>query len=482
MKRFTLLNTLTNTVEELAPPSNTITWYMCGPTVYDHSHIGHARNYIVNDVLRRILTAYGYDVRLAMNITDVDDKIIKRSVEEFKDPNNFRQIAKKFEKSFFEDMNSLNVQMPDLITRASQYIPETIGFISILIDNGYAYQAEDTANVYFDSQQYYQDYTDSFSIKSNDVMDDTHLQEKKDSRDFALWKQAKPGEPFWESPWGQGRPGWHIECSAMSADIFGPSFTIHSGGIDLRFPHHENEMKQAKARYGTNSNCASYFIHVGHLHIDGAKMSKSLKNFITIKEILKQASASELRMLFLLHKYNHPMDYSEARLEQAKEIVQLFTSFFQNVETLEIEQQGRHNQTDLAVFDQINQIKHTIEEGISVDFNTPVVVANLQKLVKVINKYILEPYQITVVQNTTQYVRRILNIFGLELDKKPVKSNMSALLDELCNFRDKVRGFAFERKQYDLLAVTDEVRDKSMPGIGIAIEDKGRTASCWKIK
>jgi len=228
-----------------------VTWYTCGPTVYDHSHMGHAKTYVTFDILRRIMTDYfGYDIYLCMNITDIDDKIIKRSNEKNQP---FTELARHFENEFLDDMDRLNVALPDVITRVSEYVPEIVAFIEQIIKNGYAY--ESNGSVYFDVAKFKASPDHRYARMAGSMAEDDELiaegegvltgaqVDKKDKRDFALWKKSKENEPFWESPWGQGRPGWHIECSAMAASIFKTwPIDIHTGGVDLRFPHHDNEV------------------------------------------------------------------------------------------------------------------------------------------------------------------------------------------------------------------------------------------------
>lgn len=339
-----VFNSLTQTKEEFYTQTGDrrVFWYMCGPTVYTNSHMGHARTYLSFDIIRRILSNYfGYDVTLCMNITDIDDKIIIASNEQ-NIP--FDQYARKWEKSFFEDMEKLNVSPPDIMTRVSEFVPDIVAYIQKLIENGFAY--ESNGSVYFDTEIYKQSHTygklvDQSEINDSDLIQeaegkltDARAVEKKREQDFALWKKSKESEPSWESPWGAGRPGWHIECSVMAADSLPCPMDIHSGGIDLRFPHHENELAQSEAFY----NCqqwVNYFLHTGHLHIKDCKMSRSKKNFITIAEMLTDYTPRQMRMVFLLHKWDKLMNYDPGNSETMEEAVKKekqFKEFFLNVQ------------------------------------------------------------------------------------------------------------------------------------------------------
>ena len=469
-----ILNTLVNKKEKKIFEKKDISWYMCGPTVYDHAHIGHARNYIVNDIIRRVLNYKGYNIKMAMNITDIDDKIIRKASEENLDVN---VLSQKYEKSFMNDMDNLNVMRPDIITRVTQYIPDIIDYIKHIVNNGYAYQS--SSNVYFNSVEYYKKYSNNFNLKLNkESYDQTH-NDKKHPQDFVLWKGAKENEPYWDSPWGKGRPGWHIECSAMASDIFGDNFDIHSGGIDLKFPHHENEIKQAIGRYN-KSGWVNHFIHIGHLHIDGLKMSKSLKNFITIKEILKSVSSNQLRFLFLMHKYNKKMDYSKNSLEQSNNLLKIFLTFIQNMELLKEDNYGRYDENDIEIMNKVDKIKGIIEDNLDDDFNTPSVVDNLYEIIKIINKYVMGEYKLSIIKNVVEYIKKMLTVFGLDMNITKKDNNSDKIISKLCYIRDKIKHYVFDNKQYGLLKITDEIRDKIAPELDIIIEDKSKYISIWR--
>lgn len=294
-----------------------ICMYVCGPTVYNYVHIGNARTFVSFDVIRRYLAWRGYAVRFVSNITDVDDKIIARAAEEHKPAS---EIAQFYTQAFIEDMHALHVLDPDIRPKATQEIPEMIEFIESLIRGGHAYVS--AGDVYFSVRSL--DEYGALSHKNIDELEsghrqlrfDTSHQGKRDDADFALWKEAKPGEPAWESPWGLGRPGWHLECSAMTRKYLGYPFDIHGGGCDLIFPHHENERAQAIAAYHTGF--ANYWLHTGMLQINSEKMSKSLGNFLLLRTILETVDANDLRFLMLQAHYRSSLDFSDDALEGAK--------------------------------------------------------------------------------------------------------------------------------------------------------------------
>lgn len=296
---------------------NEIRMYVCGPTVYNYVHIGNARTFVSFDVIRRYLTWRGYAVRFVSNITDVDDKIIARAAEEYKTASD---IAQFYTQAFIEDMHALHVLDPDIRPKATEEIPEMIEFIESLIRGGHAYVS--SGDVYFSVRSL--DEYGALSHKNIDELEsghrqlrfDTSHQGKRDAADFALWKEAKPGEPAWESPWGLGRPGWHLECSAMTRKYLGYPFDIHGGGCDLIFPHHENEQAQALAAYHTGF--ANYWLHTGMLQINSEKMSKSLGNFLLLRTILETVDANDLRFLMLQAHYRSSLDFSDDALECAK--------------------------------------------------------------------------------------------------------------------------------------------------------------------
>ncbi len=309
-----IYNTMTRQKEELVPVhEGEVRIYACGPTVYNFFHIGNARPFIIFDTLRRYLIHKGFKVTFVQNFTDIDDKLIRRAAEEH---TTVEEIADRYIDEYFTDADALGVMRADVHPRATRHIGEIIKIISKLVRNGYAYEAD--GDVYFDTQAYpgygklsgqnLEDREAGARIEVDDV--------KKNPMDFALWKAQKPGEPAWKSPWGMGRPGWHIECSAMSMKYLGETFDIHCGGVDLIFPHHENEIAQSEG--ATGKPFAKYWMHNGHINVDNRKMSKSLGNFFTVREIAAEYDLEAVRMFMLSAQYRSPVNFSRDLIEQAK--------------------------------------------------------------------------------------------------------------------------------------------------------------------
>ncbi|KAH8738684.1 cysteinyl-tRNA synthetase [Cryptosporidium ryanae] len=514
-----LNNSMTGGKVEFVPVnSKRVNWYACGPTVYDSAHLGHARNYVSFDVIRRVLEEYfGYDVNLVMNITDIDDKIINRSKEQGR--GNYLDLAREFETEFFEDMKQLNVKLPDVVTRVSEFVPEIIEFISKIISRKYAYESE--GSVYFDveafrsSNKHVYGRMEPSSVATASREDETGLydKEKRSPLDFALWKKVKGDEPSWESPWGRGRPGWHIECSVMASHTLGFPIDIHSGGIDLRFPHHDNELAQTEAYYD-EVQWVNYFLHSGHLHIHGSKMSKSLKNFTTIRDVLKVYSPRQTRMLFLLHKWDTPMNYSpETSFQEAIAVDKIFINFFANVRarlrsssmgsSLRNDEDGERLRVEIE-----NSIK-LVDEYLRDNINTPDAIQALKQLVSQANTYMNSKTdgQITyTLLNSDKdrltygddslsgegaaehllgdYVEVIGGLRShvkgesrklLSAAKKERKANPKAADRSEKDFVDEVLDSSFS-----LLSICDQVRDKQLAKLNIVLEDGPDGTFVWK--
>ncbi|KAH9929551.1 tRNA synthetases class I (C) catalytic domain-containing protein [Epithele typhae] len=638
-----LYNSLTRTKTEFIPNEGRhVKWYNCGPTVYDSSHMGHARNYVTQDILRRIMTDYfGYDVHFVMNITDIDDKIILRArhnhlISQLRSNTNaltpelveqvltswmsyvqskvgkgldeaerlapsgekgawptlagqfqdatwkkanlqrdekfemhfnaanatysalvkaeeqlksgqtgvenahvlidvskdvlaltldkqlgatvsdhtiFRSLAAHWEGEFFKDMRRLRVRDPDTLTRVTEYVPEIVAFVEGIIKNGYGYAID--GSVYFDTRAF--DRADNHSYAKLEPWSKGNLElleegegalgagtmGRRSPADFALWKASKPGEPEWPSPWGPGRPGWHIECSVMASAILGENMDIHSGGVDLAFPHHDNEIAQSEA-YHECSAWVNYFIHTGHLHIEGLKMSKSLKNFITIDEILQKYTARQLRLAFLTQLWNSKVDFSETLMTgEVRGIEIAFNNFFTNVkalvsqseaEGLKLDGNNPFQQAERELTESLHASQAAFRTALCDSFNTPEAVNVLRDLVSKTNVYLKTPgsnVDIGLVQRVARWVGNMLRMFGLgegetaeigwgqergegegNLDREEV---LMPYLRILSSFRDGVRKLAIDKGDSalkDILALSDKLRDTDLVPLGVALDDQ----------
>ncbi|KAK6172806.1 hypothetical protein SNE40_016392 [Patella caerulea] len=488
---------------------NQLSWYMCGPTVYDSAHIGHASSYIRFDIIRRVLENYfDIEVNQVMGITDIDDKIIYKA-NRTKTP--FDEVAKKYEMEFLQDIEKLNILPATRFTRVSDHIPPILEYIQKIIDNGLAYTA-DNGSVYFDVIKYGRYgklWTHSMETEVRATVD----QSKKHPRDFALWKGVKPGEPYWESPWGDGRPGWHIECSAMASGVFGSNFDFHTGGNDLMFPHHENELAQSQAHY----NChqwVNYWLHTGHLHLSGdaIKMSKSRQNVLTISDFLDHFTANQFRMFCLLTPYRHYIEYSDVIMKKSAAMYEHFTNCINMCDAYVTGQILCEPINEAELQNCINETRQGILEALADDFLTENVISTMQNLTKILYKSFAKDTTCSVVRSPAivstagVLLQSTLNKLGFNLRLKGTSSNMDGVkldcvIDNLVNLRDTVRQFALHppdniftdeseedtkkeekrRKKLmsPLLNKCDEVRD-NLKAVNISIGDLKQT-SLWKV-
>lgn len=361
-----IYNTATRRKEELAAHEpGKVAMYACGPTVYNYIHIGNARTFLIFDVVRKYLKYRGYEVAFVQNITDVDDKIIKRAQEEGKTP---EEIAAFYTDAFIDNMHTFGIDDPDVRPRATQEIPEMIELVQRLIDRGHAYEVD--GDVYF-SVRSFSKYGELSGRNIDDLQSGARVdvdERKRDPLDFALWKAAKPGEPHWTSPWGEGRPGWHLECSAMSQKYLGVPLDIHGGGSDLVFPHHENEKAQTEAAY--DESFVRYWMHSGMLRINSEKMSKSLGNFLLLKDVLDTCNPNALRLLMLQTHYRSPLDFSDVRLAEADTSYGHLCTTVRNLRWA-AEHAAEGDQVDCASFDEAREaMKVDFVDAMDDDFNT----------------------------------------------------------------------------------------------------------------
>lgn len=356
--------------------------YACGVTVYDFSHIGHARAMVVFDVIQRYLQYRGYDVTYVRNYTDIDDKIINRANKESV---TFDVISERYIKEFDADMDALGVEKPVYTPRATQHIPDMIVMIETLLKKGKAYEIE--GDVFFDVSQF-PAYGKLSGKDTNSLISGARVEvddRKKSPLDFALWKKSKEGEPFWESPWGKGRPGWHIECSVMSQRYLGDTFDIHGGGMDLIFPHHENEIAQAEC--ATNKEFARYWLHNGFVNIDKEKMSKSLQNFLTIRDVLKTYHPEVIRLFLVSNHYRSPVDFSDQNLREAKTGLDRFYAILKELEDIDSfsNEQDKIDPIEKDVWTVLTDFKEKFKEAMDDDFNTAAAIGHLYVLTRMLN-------------------------------------------------------------------------------------------------
>ena len=617
--KLKIYNSLTRTKNDFHPikPGH-ITWYSCGPTVYDHSHMGHARNYVSTDICRRILQDYfGYNVLFIQNVTDIDDKIIiaarqqhlfeekiasqyrdvkevldltrtslkyyvKKNLPEFKgdvekdfvtwsqsipnfeevkkekpkfpmyvkavvrainaindenisyhsflddvkdvavvyldkeygasvtEPSIFKKLPLYWENKFNEDMSKLNVLSPSITTRVSEYVPDIIDYVDKIISNGYAYATED-GSVYFDTVKYEHSKHDYAKLQPWNKGDMSLINDgegslslgnsKRSPSDFALWKASKPGEPAWYSKWGKGRPGWHIECSVMASDITGSQMDIHSGGVDLCFPHHDNELAQSEA-YFDNNQWVNYFMHNGHLHIQGQKMSKSLKNFITINDALKDFSSRQLRFVFALCPWNKPLDFKDSLISEVMSIESTFSKFFTNVRALNNEYKHkvengeyiskRIGENEKQLYAELSKAQDDVDAAFNDNLASGDAIKCLVELVSKSNNYIQlattskSELRIEALLLVTSWILKILNILGFqsrpdklgwvdESSSEGVGSTEEVAMPyvkALAQFRDQVRNLAIKKADLkEFLTASDTIR-ADLINLNVSLDDR----------
>ena len=459
---LSIYNTLTKQKEEFKPITpRKIKMYVCGPTVYNYFHIGNARSFIMSDIIRRYLEFKGYEVKYVMNLTDVDDRIIKKSNEEKIEP---RIVSETYTKAFFEDINKLKIKKADIYPKATEHIDEIIKMIKVLQTNGLAYEVD--GNVFYDVRGF-KEYGKLSGKKLDELESGARVEvndEKKDPLDFALWKKAKEGEPYWESPWGEGRPGWHIECSAMSCKHLGETFDIHAGGHDLIFPHHENEIAQSEGANG--KKFVNYWIHFGFLNIDNEKMSKSLGNFFTARDILKKYSAEAVRLAFSQTHYAGPLNFSDELLSSAEKGLEKLNNLAEKVE-----EEINMSITDgiIPEFD-FGKYKNDFISSMDDDLNSPQACAVIFDFIREVNRTISENEKINskfysdVKSFLQQTAEGVLGI--LDFSKVSIQSN-GDLQNELIELFIKLRTNAKKEKNF---ALADKIRDE-LKEIGITLQD-----------
>lgn len=460
-----IFNSLTREKETFVPiEEGKVRMYVCGPTVYNYIHIGNARPVIVYDTVRRYLQYSGFEVDYVSNFTDVDDKIIKAANELGEE---VPELTERFINAYFEDITALGCQKADSHPRVTEHMDAIINFIGVLVDKGFAYESQ--GDVYYRTRKF-----NGYGKLSHQSVDDLKIgarietgDKKEDALDFALWKAAKPGEIFWESPWGQGRPGWHIECSVMVHEHFGDTIDIHAGGQDLTFPHHENEIAQSEAY--TDKQFSNYWMHNGYINIDNEKMSKSLGNFILVHDIIQQIDPQVLRFFMLSVHYRHPINFAQDLVEAAQNGLERLRTSRKNL-VHRLDSTANLAAKDDALFEAIAQERDNFKAAMDDDFNTANAIAALFGLSTVANKYLNEANtNEETLQALVDALDELAGVLGIVLNVK------EELLDEEIDALIEARQQA--RKDRDF-ARADEIRDQ-LKDMNIILEDT-RQGVRWK--
>jgi len=483
-----LYNTLSRKKEEFKPlNAPKVGMYVCGVTVYDYCHLGHARALINFDVLYRYLQFKKYDVNFVRNYTDVDDKIINRANEQ-KVP--WNEVSEKFIAAFNEDMDALGNRKPTMEPKATENIAEMIKVIEGLMAKGIAYRA---GNDIFYSVRKKADYGKLSGKKIDELESGARIEvheEKNDPLDFCLWKSSKPGEPTWDSPWGPGRPGWHIECSAMSMRFLGETFDIHGGGRDLSFPHHENEIAQSEGYSG--KDFARYWVHNGFVNINAEKMSKSLGNFLTIRQMLEKYPAEVLRAFVLAAHYRSPLDYTDQNLQSSRQSLERWYSTlkraFDSVTPSPLMGEGQGEGVEQVLKQKISSIAEDFESSMDDDLNTAKVFAIIFDLARDLNKQLDEHQSLSselvlALQKQVQSIHHVLGVFGQDPDVflnqlKEMSLSQSAMTAERIEELLTIRREARKSKNF---AEADRVR-KELADAGVEIKDNPDGTTVWSMK
>jgi cysteinyl-tRNA synthetase len=471
-------NTFTGKKEEFKPVhEGKVKLYVCGVTVYDHCHIGHARSAIVFDVIYRYFLTKGYEVIFVKNFTDIDDKIIKKSqIESI----SWKDVAEKYIASFYEDMDALNVLRPTHEPKATEHIEDMIALVDTLIKKGAAYKVN--GDVYF-SIESYKGYGELSGRNLDEMMAGARVEideKKKNPLDFALWKSSKEGEPKWPTPFGEGRPGWHIECSAMSAKYLGLPFDIHGGGKDLVFPHHENERAQTES--ATGERFANYWLHNGFVNIEKEKMSKSIGNILLIKDFIKEYHPEVLRLFFLSTHYRNPIDYNEKSIEGTNHVLHRLYYTLERVAELE-----KYGPVEPKTYGEAEELEKRFFEVMDDDFNTALALSYVFELSKMLNKMIDDDAKMNApfIFYTNRLYVSLANTIGLLLDDLASFTSTEKMrhlkriglthesLEKMIDERTQAR----KNKDYK---TGDGIRD-TLDGMGILLQDSPKGTE-WRIK
>ena len=457
-----LYNTLTRKKEEFVPITpGEVKMYVCGPTVYNFFHIGNGRTFIVFDTIRRYLEYRGYKVKFVQNFTDIDDKMINKANEE---GTTVKDIGDKYISEYYTDADALNIERATVNPRATEFIDDIIDFVSKLIEKGYAYEVD--GDVYFNTKKF-----EEYGKLSGQSLEDLQMgasnrtssaadERKKDPMDFAIWKAQKPGEPAWDCPWGKGRPGWHIECSCMAKKLLGETIDIHAGGMDLAFPHHENEVAQSEAL--TGKTFANYWLHSAYVNVNNQKMSKSLNNFFTARDILKEYDADVIRFFMMSAHYRIQINFSKELLDSAKASMDRLYNAVSNLENLigEVSKEEM-NEEEKSYLDSLDKYREKYIQKMDDDFNTADALTVLFELSKDINTNITINSSKELATKALELIRELGGPLGIL--QKSTKGDLESEIEELIEQRQNAR------KNRDF-ALADKIRD-DLKARGIVLED-----------
>jgi cysteinyl-tRNA synthetase len=453
-----IYNTMTRSKEEFVPMNDKeVRMYVCGPTVYNFFHIGNARTFIVFDAIRRYLEYRGYSVKFIQNFTDIDDKMIKKAIDE---NTTVKNLGDKYISEYYKDADGLNIKRATVNPRATEYIDEIIEFVKDLVDKGYAYEIN--GDVYFKSKKF-NEYGKLSGQNIEDLQAGARInvdERKQDPMDFAIWKNEKPGEPSWESPWGKGRPGWHIECSCMAHKLLGETIDIHAGGTDLVFPHHENEIAQSEARNG--EPFAKYWMHSAFVNVNNQKMSKSLNNFFTAREMLERYESDVIRFLMLSGHYRTQINFSVELLDSAKASVERLYNAIGNLENLLNEASVEElKESEKEYIRTLDGYRSRYIEKMDDDFNTADAISVLFDLAREINTNVDVNSSKGLIKYSLELMRELGEPLGIL--QKAKKEDLAAEVEQLIEKRQQAR------KDKDW-ALSDKIRD-DLKARGIVLED-----------
>lgn len=462
-----IYNSLTNQIDEFVPiEDGKVSMYNCGPTVYDYFHIGNARTFLMADIIRRYLEYKGYQVKFVQNFTDIDDKIINRANEEGVSAS---ELSSRYIEAYFEDSEKLGIRPADVHPKATDHIPEIIQLIERMVDKGIAYEVD--GDIYYRIHKFL-DYGKLSNRKPEDLLSGARVginKRKENPRDFDLWKNVKPNEPSWSCPWGCGRPGWHIECSAMAIKHLGESIDIHAGGQDLQFPHHENEIAQSEVL--TGKTFARYWVHTAFLRIGGNRMGKSEQNFIFVRDALKDYSAEAIRHFLVSAHYRSPLDYNATSLSDSDSAIRRLNNCLERIRPYsELADSGistNDSEIILATAEMVTNFELAMDE----DFNTALAMGEIYKLVGHVNRFLTQEKLIQVDQVALgvvyQSLIKVCMVLGIYTELESMTNGNTRLVNQLMELVIDIRNDSRLRKDW---VMADKVRDR-LYEVGIELRD-----------